>query len=78
LRGISLDNALHCFQNMQVARSTAAFLRNTLAVEAIFVPSMAFVDDLAKWCLVVFLDNLPENPSRFLPKADKAGCLDVQ
>jgi RES domain-containing protein len=72
-RALSLTNAPRCFENIQVARSTASFLRNTLAIEAIFVPSMVFTDDLSKWCLVVFLENLPRDSMQFFPEAKKIG-----
>jgi RES domain-containing protein len=77
-KALSLDDPPHCFSDIQVARSTATFLRNTLKVEAIFVPSMVFMDDLSKWCLVVFLENLPADPTGFFPKAEKDGFLDIQ
>jgi RES domain-containing protein len=75
---LSLNDPPHCFENIQIARSTATFLRNTLKIEAIFVPSMVFIDDLAKWCLVVFLENLPEDSMQFFPKANKSGYLRIQ
>jgi RES domain-containing protein len=75
---LSLTDAPHCFESFQVARSTASFLRNTLKIEAIFVPSMVFIDDLSKWCLVVFLENLPEDSIQFFPRANKSGYLKIQ
>ena len=74
---LSLADAPYCFKDKRVARSTANFLRNALKVDAIFVPSMVFLDDLSKWCLVIFLENLPENASEFLPKAQKHGHLEI-
>ena len=74
---LSLTDAPYCFEDKRVARSTANFLRNALKVDAIFVPSMVFLDDLSKWCLVIFLENLPENASEFLPKAQKHGHLEI-
>jgi RES domain-containing protein len=61
-RALSLKKAPVCFTDQRVARATAGFLRNTTPVEAIFVPSIAFLDDPTKWCLVVFLENLGPNP----------------
>jgi RES domain-containing protein len=75
---LSLNDPPHCFSNIQIARSTATFLRNTLKIEAIFVPSMVFMDDLSKWCLVFFLENLPEDATQFFPKASKDGFLNIQ
>ncbi len=75
---LSLTNPPHCFESVQIARATATFLRNTLKVEAIFVPSMVFIDDLSKWCLVVFLEDLPEDTMLFFPKVNKTGFLKIQ
>ena len=77
-KAMSLDDAPQCFTDIQVARSTATFLRKTLKIEALFVPSMVFLDDLSKWCLAVFLENLPADSTRFLPKAEKDGFLNIQ
>jgi RES domain-containing protein len=77
-KALSLDDPPHCFSNIQIAGSTATFLRNTLKIEAIFVPSMVFMDDLSKWCLGVFLENLPEDSAQFFPKANKDGFLNIQ
>lgn len=75
---LSLPDPPHCFSNIQIARSTSAFLRSSLQIEAIFVPSMVFMDDLSKWCLVVFLENLPDDSRRFFPKAEKESFLNIQ
>jgi RES domain-containing protein len=77
-KALSIADPPHCFLDIQIARSTATFLRNTLKIEAIFVPSMVFMDDLSKWCLVVFLENLPEDATQFFPKAKKDGFLNIQ
>ena len=74
---LSLTDAPHCFKDKRVARSTANFLRSSLKVDAIFVPSMVFLDDLSKWCLVIFLENLPKNPIKFLPEAKKQGHIEI-
>ena len=77
-KALSLEDPPHCFSNIQIARSTATFLRNTLKIEALFVPSMVFMDDLSKWCLVLFLENLPEDSIQFFPKASADGFLNIQ
>ena len=61
-KALSLNKAPGCFADKKIARSTASFIRNTTAVQAIFVPSIAFLDGLDKWCLVVFLEKLGSNP----------------
>jgi RES domain-containing protein len=75
---MSLSDAPYCFRDKRVARSTANFLRSSLKVDAIFVPSMVFIDDLSKWCLVIFLENLPKDSIQFLPKAQKHGHIEIE
>jgi RES domain-containing protein len=75
---LSLSDAPYCFRDKRVAGSTANFLRSSLKVDAIFVPSMVFIDDLSKWCLVIFLENLPKDSIQFLPKAQKHGHIEIE
>lgn len=63
---LSLDNAPYCFTDIDVSRATAHFVRNTSEAQALFVPSMGFLDDLNRWCLVLFLDKLPPDPRSFV------------
>lgn len=56
---LSIGNAPYAFTDVAVARATAHFVRATTAAQALVVPSMAFLDDPARWCLVLFLDKLP-------------------
>lgn len=55
---LGLSNAPACFLDRSIAQSTASFLRNALGVQAVFVPSMALLDDPARWNLVLFVDQL--------------------
>ena len=66
-----------CFKEIKTARTVAALFRNVLAVEAIFVPSMAFLDDLSRWCLVLFLENVPEEVSRYILDVKKNGLFEI-
>lgn len=61
---LSLTDAPSCFTNIKIARATANFLRNATQVQAIFVPSIAFMDNVTKWCLVIFLEKL--NPDHII------------
>lgn len=72
-RGLSLEDAPACFLDKAIARATATFIRNTTKVGAIFVPSAAFLDQLDKWILVVFLEKLPNDTRRFLPSVVEDG-----
>jgi hypothetical protein len=38
---------------------------------------MVFLDDLSKWCLVIFLENLPQNPTEYLPETQKHGHIEI-
>lgn len=72
---LSLTNAPHCFLDREIARATARFLRRTTAAQALLVPSAAFLDDLARWVLVLFLEKLPADPVAFIPAVSVAGPL---
>lgn len=63
---LSLSRAPECFLDKGVARATAHFIRATTSAHAIRVPSVAFLDDLTRWSLMVFLEKLPDNPSLFI------------
>jgi RES domain-containing protein len=63
---LSLHDAPRCFLDRPFARATAQFLRVTSSVQAMRVPSMAFLDDLDRWNLIVFLEKLPADPASFV------------
>jgi RES domain-containing protein len=62
---LSLSNAPDCFNNIKTAQVIASYLRNITKLQALFVPSIGFQDDLTKWCLVIFLDKLDEPLSKY-------------
>lgn len=74
-RDLSLRDAPGCFLERGIARATARFLRRTTAAQALLTPSVAFLDDLSRWVLVVFLDKLPPNPATFIRAVSVAGPL---
>lgn len=74
---LSLINAPDCFKDKNFARSVAQFIRNTTPTQAILVPSIAFLDDLEQWCLVLFLEKLPQDPRLFLPTVEPDGYFQV-
>jgi RES domain-containing protein len=65
-RAISLGGGPRRFFDRSVARATAEFLRHTTPAEALLVPSMAFLDDPSRWNLVLFLEKLPPDRSRYM------------
>jgi RES domain-containing protein len=75
---LSLTNASDCFKNRDVARACANFIRHTTPATAMFVPSMAFLDDLAQWCLVLFLEKLSPNVRDFLPNVTTDGTFRIE
>lgn len=74
---LSLTNVPDCFRDKSVARAVAHFIRNTTSTQAIFVPSMAFLDNLEQWCLVLFLEHLPADSSTFLPAVTDDGFFQI-
>jgi hypothetical protein len=66
-----------CFKEIKSARTVASVFRNVFKIEAIFVPSMVFLDDLSKWCLILFLDNLPKDVNQYIPDAKKNGLFEI-
>jgi RES domain-containing protein len=72
---LSLTTPPDCFKNRDVARACANFIRHTTTATAMFVPSMAFLDDLEQWCLVIFLEKLSANVHVFLPNVTTDGTF---
>jgi RES domain-containing protein len=75
---LSLIAAPTCFNDKSVARATAQFIRYTTEAQAIVVPSVAFLDDLTQWCLVLFLEKLAPDPRAFLPSVQQDGYFQVE
>jgi RES domain-containing protein len=74
---LSLQNAPDCFKDKSIARATAHFIRNTTPARAILVPSIAFLDDRSRWCLVLFLEKLPADAREFLPSVVPDGFFQI-
>lgn len=74
-QALPIDNAPYCFADITVARATAHFVRGTTKAQALLVPSMGFLDDLERWCLVVFLEKLPPDPRSFISAVTPRGPL---
>lgn len=75
---LSLANAPFCFLDKEIARATARFLRRTTEAQALLVPSVAFLDDLERWVLVLFLEKLPAEPREFIPSVAVEGPLRLE
>jgi hypothetical protein len=64
---LSLTNAPDRFGDKSVAREVANLPHNTVPTQAVCLPSMAFLDNLEQWCLMLFRESLPDDPYTFLP-----------
>ena len=63
---LGLVGGVNAFLDVSIARATATFIRRTTSAEAILVPSVAYLDDLTRWNLVLLLDKLPTDLSTFI------------
>jgi RES domain-containing protein len=63
---LGLHGGARRFLDIEVARATASFIRRTTSAEALLVPSIAFLDDPARWNLVLFLEKLPPDLTQFI------------
>jgi RES domain len=75
---IGRDDAPACWLDVRIARAVATFFRDTLAVEALLVPSVAYLDDDARFNVVAFLENLPDSARTFLPRARRRTIVSVE
>jgi RES domain-containing protein len=72
---LSLSGAPQCFLDHEIARATADFLRRTTAVEALLLPSMAFLDQPERWVMAIFLEKLPGGIDQVVTVVTKDGIL---
>jgi hypothetical protein len=61
-----LTDAPFCFLDKELARTIASYVRVATPATAMRVPSVAFLDDLTRWSLVVFLEKVPSDPRTFI------------
>lgn len=78
LRLIGRDDAPACWLDVRIARAVATFFRDSLAVEALLVPSVAHLDASDRFNVVAFLENLPDDVRAFLPRARRRATVQVQ
>jgi RES domain-containing protein len=78
LSHVGRDDAPGCWLDERIARAVATFFRDSLDVQAVLVPSVAHLDDVERFNLVCFLENLPDNPRRFLPRARRRATVEVE
>jgi RES domain-containing protein len=75
---LSISDAPYRFLHKPAARATAQFLRELTPAEALFVPSMAFLDHPETWVLVVFLDKLPADLRSFISAVAPEGLFAIE
>jgi RES domain-containing protein len=73
-RELSLDEAPNCFLDPNIARATATFVRATTEAHGMLAPSVCFLDQLDRWCLVLFLEKLSD-PDSFVASVTSIGPL---
>jgi RES domain-containing protein len=78
LRLIGRDDAPDCWLDPRISRAVGTFFRDSLPVQALLVPSIAFLDDAARFNVVCFLENLPDTPRSFLPRARRRTTVTVE
>ncbi len=75
---LSIADAPQRFLHKPAARATAQFLRELTPAQALFVPSVAFLDRPESWVLVVFLEKLPKDPLGFVSAVAPDGMFAVE
>ena len=78
LRLIGRDDAPECWLDPRIARAVATFFRDSLDLQGVLVPSVAHLDDEGRFNVVCFLENLPETPRSFLPRARRRSTVAVE
>jgi len=74
LKTLGGKGAPNCFLDKGKARKEADFIRLHSDAQAIFVPVIGFLDHIDKWNLVIFLEKLGSDPTKFF-KAKSLGFL---
>lgn len=74
-QALSLQNAPQCFLDKAIAGATANFLRATTPAQGLLVPSAAFLDQLDRYVLALFLEKLPADASVFIHSVQVEGPL---
>lgn len=75
LRTLRDATGMDDFRDVNVARAVAISVRVQSRIQAMLVPSIAFLDDLTRWNLVVFLEKLPRDTAGWITLVDHVGPL---
>ena len=72
---LSLTNAPHCFLDLTISQTVGEYVRRITDAQALLMPSVAMLDKLDRWNLVLFLDKLPADPRQFITSVRRTGTL---
>lgn len=72
---LKIDGGPDAFRDMLTAQAIGGHVRRTTRAQAILVPSIAFLDDLTRWNLVIYLDKMPEETSSWITRVERVGPL---
>lgn len=75
---LSLTGAPNAFLDRTLARTTAHYLRTATQVQGLVVPSAAFLDDPMHYVLVLFLEQLPSDPTQFITSVQPATVIRLE
>jgi RES domain-containing protein len=75
MSAVGHPEAPEIFRDVNIARAVAHRVRTTTSAQAMLVPSIAFLDDLTRWNLVVFLEKVPSEQHMWITKVDRIGPL---
>ena len=78
LRLLGRDDAPECWLDERIARAVGTFARDALGVQGILVPSIAYLDAPERFNVVCFLENLPDDARRFLPRARRRSTVTIE
>jgi RES domain-containing protein len=74
---LSLSTMPSNFLEPSITRAIAQFVRRTTAAQAILVPSVAFLDAIERWCLVVFLEKVSHDPKQWITDVATHGTMSI-
>lgn len=74
-KALSLSDAPRCFLDPRISQTIGEYLRRITTAQAILVPSVAMLDQLDRWNLVLFLEKLPADPRQFISTIQRSGHL---
>ena len=77
VRLLGRDDAPACWLEARICRAVASFLRDTLGIQGLVVPSVAYLDEPARSNVVCFLEHLPPDPRSFLSRVRRRATVDV-